>query len=206
MDIVVSRYKENLNWINDVYQEYNFIIYNKSNIYPIEIDNLIKNNKVKYYTLENVGRESHTYLHYIITHYDKLPNKIFFTQADPFDHLVKNQVVEPSFFINILKKYFEGDGEFKGYGAKHYLWKIGMGDKKQLICREIYEKLFKNEFEDWYFNNGGIFGVKKENILLRSKDFYEESIKYLIKSSDPLEGFCFERLWVCIFNNKYLSK
>ena len=38
-----------------------------------------------------------------------------------------------------------------------------------------------------------------------NKDFYNFGLEQLNKNSDPLEGFCFERLWSCIFNKKYIN-
>ena len=37
-------------------------------------------------SLPNVGRESHTFLHYIIENYNNLPDEILFSQYDPMDH------------------------------------------------------------------------------------------------------------------------
>lgn len=205
MEIVIALYNEDVSWVRDVYQKYKITIYNKSNKYPNVLNDLIKNNQINYFELKNVGRESHTYIHHILLNYNNLPDKIFFTQADPFDHLIKKQIAPKEFFFNILDNFNNNQNSFKGYGAKHYLWKIGINDRKQEICKKLYQNMFTNEFEDWFFNNGGIFGVTKEEILLRNKDFYNYGLEQLNKNSDPLEGFCFERLWSCIFNKKYIN-
>ena len=65
--IVVARYNEDIEWIADN----NKIIYNKGILLNI-------NNE---YLLENIGRESETYLHYIIDNYDNLPDVVVFTQV-----------------------------------------------------------------------------------------------------------------------------
>jgi hypothetical protein len=67
--IIVARYNENIEWLNS--EMSNCIIYNKGN--KLNIYNEI--------LLENLGRESETYLHYIITNYYNLPDVVVFTQA-----------------------------------------------------------------------------------------------------------------------------
>ena len=42
--------------------------------------------QVRQELLPNVGRETHSYLTYIVEHYDSLPPAIVFTQGDPFPH------------------------------------------------------------------------------------------------------------------------
>ena len=84
--IVVSRYNEDISWLDCEIS--NCIIYNKGK--PLLIDNEIM--------LPNVGRESETYLHYIITNYDNLPDIIVFTKAQISDHIGKNDVTS---LINI---------------------------------------------------------------------------------------------------------
>ena len=56
--IVVARCSENISWLRS--ESNNCIIYNKGN--QLNLCNEIM--------LKNVGRESHTYLHYIISNYE----------------------------------------------------------------------------------------------------------------------------------------
>ncbi len=76
--IVVARYNEDISWLNPVQQH--CIVYNKGK--PLNISN------EKF--LPNVGRESETYLRYIIDNYDNLPEVVVFTQADIEDHKGSN--------------------------------------------------------------------------------------------------------------------
>ena len=97
------------------------------------------------------------------------------------------------------------DYSFKGYGMKHYIWKTGIGNKTPTM-EKLHKDMFENEITDFYFNNGGIFGVKKEYILLRNTKFYDYALKSLAYDKNPVEGFCFERLWAVIFDKNYKSK
>jgi len=203
--IVIALYNENIEWINKL-NNFDIYIYHKNKGIPKEIEKLVNSNKIYYEEIPNVGRESHTYIYHIIKNYKNLPNKIFFTQAEPFDHIDKyNEKASVDFFINKLNDFFDNDFDFKGYGKKHYIWKTGIGNKTETM-QKLYSNLINGELQDHYFNNGGIFGVKKEIILNRSLNFYNECLKYLDYDKNPVEGFCFERLWSIIFNKNYNTK
>ena len=78
--IVVARYNENIEWLNS--EMSNCIIFNKG-------EKLDLNNEI---FLENVGRESETYLSYIISNYNNLPDVVVFTQARISDHVGSDDV------------------------------------------------------------------------------------------------------------------
>ena len=69
IQIVVARYNEDIKWLlpfKDV-----TIIYNKGQYLPLL-------NSFNFINLDNVGRESHTYLYHIIENYDNLSDKTIF--------------------------------------------------------------------------------------------------------------------------------
>jgi hypothetical protein len=76
INIVGSRYNENIDWLipyNDI-----AIVINKGNRILPNFSNIIHTN--------NIGREGHSYLYYIINRYETLPKRVIFTQGSPFDH------------------------------------------------------------------------------------------------------------------------
>ena len=75
--VVIARYRENLDWIKNIPDKFNVIIYNKGEPLPSEYKSIL---------LENVGREGHTYYKYIYDNYENLPNHVIFLQGYPFDH------------------------------------------------------------------------------------------------------------------------
>lgn len=79
IQIVLSRYNECVDWAVP-YMDI-VILYDKCDIQTREIPEF-----TNYVKMENIGREGHTYLHYIIENYDNLPQRIFFLQAYSFDH------------------------------------------------------------------------------------------------------------------------
>jgi len=101
--LVISRFEENLNWVNLIINKFiigEIIIYNKGK------KNLhFTSDKIKIKNVPNIGREGGTYLDFIIENYDSLPNEIWFTQGNPFIH-------SPNFlnFFNFnIKMLFNND-------------------------------------------------------------------------------------------------
>ena len=79
--VVVAKYKEDISWTKQ-FEPTNMRIYDKSG------------EPSDYIARPNIGRESETYIHYILTHYDALPDYVFFLQGNPFDHMYSD--VNPS--------------------------------------------------------------------------------------------------------------
>jgi hypothetical protein len=92
IDIVIAKYKEDTSWIANLNKnKFNTIIYNK-------IDNLekpIDNN------LPNIGRESYTYIYYIVKNYYNLPESVIFLQGFPLDHCGNIPEIWSRYFSNI---------------------------------------------------------------------------------------------------------
>jgi len=80
---VIARYKEDIGWINDLPADAQIYLYNKG---P-EIDPTSITRPVHLKQLKNAGRESGTYLHYLL--HDFRPGEsdfTVFTQGEPFEH------------------------------------------------------------------------------------------------------------------------
>jgi len=204
--IIVSRFNEDINWLNPVMD--NTIIINKGK--QLNIFNEIP--------LENVGRESHSYLWYIINAYDNLPDIIVFTQADISDHREKND----SSYLLQMKKEAEENGKSLPY-KNHYTSNLNNNDlwcdpewNLQKDGTYYLHNNYKNNnrvvFSKWFMKNinkrypnpiniytNGLFAVKKELILKHPKIYYERLIKEVSHHIDPSEGHFFERSWFYIF-------
>jgi hypothetical protein len=83
LTFVIARYKEDISWINDLPADAEIYLYNKG---P-DIDMASIKRPVRLKQLKNAGRESGTYLHYLM-HDFKGGESDFtvFTQGDPFEH------------------------------------------------------------------------------------------------------------------------
>lgn len=107
--IVVARYKESVDWLvnnKDLYE--NCIIFNKGEPLGLDKEIQISNNP-------DFGREGDTYLFYLITNHSKLPEYVFFTQANPFDH-------SPD-FIDLVKYFVQNPDKLKPYQPLSVGWK-----------------------------------------------------------------------------------
>lgn len=213
IDIVVAKYKESIDWLDFFITNGSKIyLYDKSdqeisdqNISDQNILEYINKGNIIYEKLPNVGRESHTYLYHILKHRDSLNEYTIFTQANPFDHIVKGGKSNINDFYNHIVSFINSNNSFQGFGYKNYSLLIGLGGKRNDIIREIYKFLFGGELDVTIkFRNGGIFATAKEVILNRSSKFYKRCMNTeLSKRVNPHCGFCFERLWQIIFNPDY---
>ena len=199
--IVIARYNENVKWLLP-YKDIT-IIYNKGNYDPI----LHKFNVIY---LNNIGRESHTYLYHIINNYDNLSDKTIFFQGNINDH--SNKILE-------IEDYFQDD-DFIGYFDKYNIDKL----KEEINHFPKYKKdLKKSNFTtyDWITRVIGLkidnnlketnivwnanFSLSKELIHSKPKIFYENILRFL-NNINPEEGHFLERTWYLIFTNNYLKK
>ncbi len=201
--IVVARYNENIDWLKS--EMSNCIIYNKGA--SLQLDNEI--------ALKNVGRESDTYLHYIITHYEQLPDVVVFTQARISDHKgkddvqylinIKNEALEHSMSQNIMIHHDRGNNI-------HFdkEWNVR---KEGYFLRDNYKNNRPISFLHWftstlqlpypnpiYIYHNAIFAVRKENILNKPLEFYQRLRLDVNHHINSTEGHFFERSWYYIFN------
>lgn len=93
--VIISRYNEDIEW---TYTLQKAIIYNKGE------PDIHSNFPVV--PIPNIGREGHTYLHFIIDQYEYLPEYIVFSQANPFEH-------SPD-FISLVRDNYHLFDDFQG--------------------------------------------------------------------------------------------
>ena len=186
--IVVARYNECVEWTK---QFPNVIIYNKGT----NLDNGY--NEV---FLNNVGREGHTYYKYICDNYENLSDYTIFLQGRPFDHS-PNILSNLNTYIN--NKELSIDFEFLSEHI-HYST-VDLERRRHRQCINInknWEIVFgvNSENQECIFGAGGQFIVSKNKILKNTKEFYENIVKMLEYSIDPLEGYDIERFHKYIFS------
>ena len=85
IELVVSRFQEDLRWLRRVPASIGIQIYNKGADDPIP-PSLRDRRNVNLLSLPNVGLEAHTYLTHLVTRYDSLAPITVFCQGHPFDH------------------------------------------------------------------------------------------------------------------------
>lgn len=191
MQFVVSRFKEDIEWTNDLS---NVVIYNKGESLPK------KYNEIK---LDNVGREAHTYYHHIYNNYDNLADYTIFLQGDPFDHCVNliNKVNEFRNMINKPNFIFLSDLIYPTDLSIEQMY-----DHNNKLChlpiQKVYNYLY-NVYQiyniSFHYGVGAQFIVSKERIREKPREFYLKLIKILDYTNSPIEGYVLERLHGYIF-------
>lgn len=178
---IVSHYKSDWNWILEYTN--NFIIYDKETL--------------------NVGYNIYDICKYIIDHYDDLPEVCVFVK----DNLLQRHITKEEFdkmatnkgFTPILTQNHKTDGNINYYSEGIYHEK-----NDSWYFNSYPSKYFKsyNEFADIMglpkpeyipFAPGGNYIVPKENILKRTKEFYEKLLEFVSWSQINAESHAVER-------------
>jgi len=171
--LVVAKYKEDIRWTDHINPE-NLYIYDKSG------------EKSSYIHLENVGRESHTYIHHIIEHYDNLPDYLIFVQGNPFDHINKDIYNDINIFTiqkYILKLIDLQPKSITSFYGNYYKEHINVF--KGLKLKEYYRYFFNSDIEELEFSPGCQYIIPKNDILKYSNNFYINLLDMLINGDVP---------------------
>ena len=202
--IVISRYNENLDWLDLINQSnYDIVIYNKGNDINRE-----------FIKLDNVGREAHTFLTYIVDNYDNLPEYTIFLQGEPFYHCTDeyrrlycdnnsyeyNKNLDYKYFINLINSE-----NFVGFNLVEFL----NNELKECYIGDAFVKydgfninpyltnLFNDQNHEFKFIAGAQYCVLKETIIKRSLQFYKTCLEYSLQ--DDEFPWVMERFWYMIF-------
>jgi hypothetical protein len=215
IEIVISRYNENLEWLkNSSFENYPITIYNKG------INNNFYNNNYNIINLKNVGRCDHTYFYHIINNYNNLADITLFL---PGSCNLEYKYIKALTILDIIKKakktvlsgYYIYDLKNNLYDFILDVWKssdeqniiANTNDNHKLTPSNIrpygkwYENNFGNKKNDW-ITFLGIHAIKKDHLLKNSKEYYIKFLKELEVSSNPEVGHYIERSYSAILNNE----
>jgi hypothetical protein len=179
--IVIARYNENIDWIKNI--NFDFIVYNKGSN-DLNISNTL---------IQNKGRESDTYLNFILDYYNNLPEQIIFCQGNPFDHCEN--------FIDLINKEYTEDLVYLAY----YIATDddrGCPNHCGLNIKEILLDLNLENPEKFTFSAGAQYIVSKELIQNKSLDWWKNC--YKIYNNHSLSPWVFERIWPLIFKYEHI--
>jgi len=216
INIIISRYNEDLNWLNEYpFNEFKVIVYNKG----VNDDYLKSPNIIKTIKLPNVGRECHTFLYHIIENYDNLADITIFLSGsinnsnkyyrsiDLINSVKKSKNTVFSCLPSYLKVFLDYDSH--NFKINSYLSSDSnnktINNDSSIKFSEIrpygewYKSTFKNNEENKCYSLNSIFAVSKKNILQKPKYYYENLITQLNDHPNPEAGHFFERSWYAIF-------
>lgn len=177
--LVVAKYKEDVAWLESV-QGWKTHLYDK--LGDPDTANLADH----YEVLPNVGKESHTYCHYILKHYHNLPDVVVFAQGHPFDH-------SPRFLEILQQETWTGMSSVvkktSPRSTLHHNWAIGLGHfwlGDERFKWKLREKATIHLAKNLGYPKppyplkscwGAIWAVKRSGILNQSFEFYENLSK-----------------------------
>lgn len=200
--VVISRYKENIEWVK-MFDDY--VVFNKGSVEGISEEILDR-----CYYLPNVGKDLDIILRYITTHYYHLPPKIAFCQGNYSDHY---NLSGPEFKERLLclkdgystldyttDKCFNKHGNMPTFNIEYWPDKLDnyrADYDLQTWWKEMSgEEYIQKPIVFW----GCIFCVEKELIYRRPLSFYKKLHGYFTKHRNPVETHFVERTWANIFN------
>lgn len=212
IEIVISRYNENLNWLqNEPFNQIPVIIYDKGindNYYkPEKLKNEIK--------LENIGRTSHTIFYHIISNYDNLANVTIFLHGSSDNKnkyanavkLTENvKIYNNSVFV--ASKYNDIKNDIYDFTLENYSSTDGnnfnLNPENELILSNIrpfgkwYESLF-GDIKTTYVAYTDMIAISKDHIRQHPIEYYQNLMNQTNTGSNTETGHYFERAWEAVF-------
>jgi len=165
--IVVAKYNENTDWCKFINSD-NLVIYDKSN-----------NPVPGSISRRNIGRESDTFIRYILDNYDNLPEYIIFLQGNPFDHFDYKNISANTLEHNIQNLILNNTDTAPLFSN---LYSESIKVYKGMNISEYYRFLFNRPSpETITFSRGCQYIIPKHRILQNSKSFYEMLSSMLLK-------------------------
>jgi hypothetical protein len=222
-EIVIAAYNRDISWLSKL-SDIKKTIYRKGN----------RKDKNDIFIEPNVGRDVHTFFHHIYINYDNLSDLTYFSQDYPLDHcenlidIINNDSYKENavliidgyfgFHYNTIQNTIILEGVPNYPMIELPVAKIGEGKSLRCMSNGYPHEADKNVNLDRYwdilfdddmpyiyeFIPGGHFCITKEQILLRSKEFYKKIVELLLNDKDA--PWMIERLECYIFNPKYKNK
>ena len=203
IDCIIARYNEDINWILEYpFNTFNIICYNKG--LPIS-ENVMYNN-CKIVSLENIGLEVHTYLYHIITQYDNLADITLFVPGN-----CMSVVHKKNYTTSLIEKMLKTQNTvLQGHiinNLQDLLYNFQLEEYKlnPLIQSPIrpygtwFNTYFKNSNAIKILGYWGIFAIAKDHIIQHPKEYYQNLIETVNKSSNPEAAHYMERSWGAVF-------
>jgi hypothetical protein len=216
-EVVIAGYDKPLDWIKDFNSDIKITIYRKGDVMSYENEIFLPN---------NVGRDVHTFFNHIVTKYDELSDYTFFVQDYPFDHW-ENLIS----IINDHEATFTEKATltFGGYYGFHFnsvgtmwgmlptshfekgnmIWCHSNGYPQDSVNNVDVDSYWDILFESpkpgiYEFIPGGHFGITKQQVHFRSKEFYSKIVELL--EIDHFAPWRIERLEGYIFDPRYRAR
>ena len=188
--LVVSRYKEDLSWLDEVPEDINIYLYNKGESSGRDDEIL----------LPNIGREAHTFLYHVINNWFSFPDYFIFSQGNPFDHdsnFLKKISDNESYKENKIV-YLSNMNIIEGLnGNKGHQHPDGIDIKSYLTKLQVTTKQTSVNFAP-----GAQYIVPMQKVRRFGIHTYKRMLG-MIESSEnpenPIEAYAYERIWSILY-------
>ena len=201
----ISHFNGELDWIKKI-NKINYVVYNKSNK---KLDEEINSIKIK-----NVGYNIYSYLNFIIDNYEDLPNTIVFCKDNIFKRHITINTFKNLLNRNIFTCLEENNNRRKfpisidfsdnSFNEINTSWYKFEHSRKYFADYNIFYKyIFKDVRKPLFlrFSPGANYIVPKNHILLRTKNFYKNLLKFISHSQYSCESHFIERSLYLIWNS-----
>ena len=195
LELVVSRYGEDLSWTRNVPRNVVVTVYDKT---PAPAS-LISGGQ----PLPNVGREAHTWLHHLAECYDSLADLTVFAQGHPFDHAPDLHAV--------LRRWAGDHPPEEDFSWLGFLWETDDArgrptfvhwtknpERRELDLDGFFRRLWGIPAPDLVrYVGGGQFGLSRAAAHRHARDFYRRARDLAAEFPDAAHAF--ERTWDRVF-------
>lgn len=176
VQLVVARYNEDTSWLQQ-FPEFDVVVYDKGNGGGED-------------RLPNVGREAHTYLHHIVTHYDSLADTTVFLQGDPHFHC--RSLAEKVYSVHRGTEYLPLSETLIIERAD------GTPMHRGLHLERMWDRLLPGTSPPYFLSHSAAcFAVSRDRMLKRPLEFYQRMLSAVLE--DDAGPWQAERLWAHVF-------
>lgn len=208
--LVVSRFKENVDWIRDYTN--NYIVYNKGE------DPLYNFKQIK---RPNFGGNQYDICHFIYENYENLPDLIAFCQGYPFDHCPIenfNQLIYNQYYTNLFSTHAGinyPNGFINEDNNNYYIYTHGVCPAVSTCKVTSFDEFANSIFENYKTNHqisfppGSQFIVEKERCIFYSRKFWKNLMDFInsdIGVNGGREAHVLERVMQLIFETRFKEK
>lgn len=208
---VIARFNEDVSWLETLPAN-EVVIYNKGEL----LNNAYFANNIR--NVPNIGRDSHTHLYYITANYNNLPDIIIFSQGYIIDHIPEQYGTTPAKYLELLgdSAQVSENGLSKNFCETRVALDFNIQDATKLMEKWNVKDPTSISFGEWFLNHfkyefpfekcfvawGSIFAMRKEQILTRPKEFYQNLLMEHGYLNAPIECHFLERAWFYIPQHK----
>ena len=195
-ELVISKFVRDTSWVNKINKDVSIKKYIKGKNLNLYDEIYIEN---------NVGRDVHTFFYHILKNYNNLADITFFSQDYPFDHIANYiEIINSDIDFITKSSILHFDGYWGFTGDVFTSSDDGHPHDRDLFLNETWESLFNCPHPSKYdFVPGGHFCITKENVRIRSKEFYQHLV--ILLETYYKMPWNIERLESYIFNKNYTS-